>query len=117
MLRRSKDWNFLKVVDFFDDTLSDAFDVHRAGSVSGSFLSGESVGRRASEFCDEGGEEVRGGGARGGELRFQSVHQGHQLIHFGHDPALFGERWEWDPKKGLLLYADLVSGRLLHDGL
>ena len=39
---------------------------------------------RVREFGDEGGEEVRGGGAGGGELRFQLVHQGHQLIHFGH---------------------------------
>ena len=48
----------------------------------------------SDEFGDEGGEEVRGGGAGGGELRFQRVHQGHQLLHFGHDPALFGEGWE-----------------------
>src|SRR5205814_3083643 len=47
-----------------------------------------------SEFGDERFEKLRGGGAGGGELRFQPVHQGHQLIHFGHDPALFGERWE-----------------------
>jgi hypothetical protein len=48
------------------------------------------------EFCHEGVEEIFGGGAGGGELRFQLVHQGHQLICFGHDPALFGEGWEWD---------------------
>ena len=36
------------------------------------------------EFGDEGGKEERGGGAGGGELRFQRVHQRHQLIHFGH---------------------------------
>jgi len=36
-----------------------------------------------NEFGDEGFEEVRGGGAGGGELRFQLVYQGHQLIHFG----------------------------------
>jgi len=51
------------------------------------------------EFGDEGLEEVLGGGAGGGELRFQLVHQGHQLIHFGHDPALFGEGWDWHPKR------------------
>jgi len=27
----------------------------------------------------------------GGELGFQRVHQGHQFVHFRHDPALFGE--------------------------
>lgn len=42
------------------------------------------------KFGDEGGEEGCGGGAGGGELRFQRVHQGHQLIHFGHDTVLFG---------------------------
>jgi hypothetical protein len=42
------------------------------------------------EFYDEGFEEVLGGGAGGGELHFQLVHQGHQLIHFGHDAALLG---------------------------
>jgi hypothetical protein len=45
----------------------------------------------SGEFGDEGGEEVRSGGAGGGELVLQLVDQGHQLIHFGHDPALFGE--------------------------
>ena len=29
-----------------------------------------------------------------GELRFQRVHQAHQLLHFGHDPALFGSMHE-----------------------
>ena len=51
------------------------------------------VGGGAGEFGDVGGEKVRGGGAGGGELRFQRVHQRHQLLHFGHDPALFGERF------------------------
>ncbi len=50
-----------------------------------------------SEFGDEGGEEVRGGGAGGGERRLQRVHQDHQLPHFRHDPALFGEGWKWNP--------------------
>ena len=43
-----------------------------------------------SEFDDQGFEEVLGGGVRGGDLRFQLVHHGRQLIHFGHDTA-FGE--------------------------
>lgn len=46
------------------------------------------------EFGDEGGEEVGGGGAGGSKLRFQRVDQGHQLLHFRHDPALFGEGWD-----------------------
>lgn len=48
----------------------------------------------ASKFSHKGFEEVRGGVAGGGELRFHLVHQGHQLIHFGHDPALLGEGWK-----------------------
>ena len=47
-----------------------------------------------SEFVDYGVEQVGGGGAGRGELRFQCVHQGHQLVHLGHDPALFGEGWD-----------------------
>jgi hypothetical protein len=43
------------------------------------------------KFGDDCFHEFFGGGAEGGELRFQLVHQGHQLFHFGHDPALFGE--------------------------
>ena len=54
---------------------------------------GRAVGA-GGEFGYEGGEEVRGGGAGGGELHFQLADQGHQLLHFGHDPALFGEGWE-----------------------
>jgi len=38
-----------------------------------------------------GGDEVRGGDAGLGELRFQPVRQGHPLLHFDHDPALLGE--------------------------
>jgi len=61
---------------------------------------GRAVGARAGggEFSDEGGEEVGGGGAGGGELRFQRVHQGHQLLHFGYDQALFGEGWKPVPE-------------------
>ena len=46
----------------------------------------------SGEFGDEGGEEIRGGGAGGGELGLQLVNQGHQLIYFGDDTALFRER-------------------------
>ena len=48
----------------------------------------------SGELSDESGKEVRGGSAGGGELRFQRVHQGQQMLHFGHDPALFGEGWD-----------------------
>ena len=52
----------------------------------------------AGEFGNEGGEEVCGGGAGGGQLRFQRVHQGHQLFHLRHNPLLLGEggkgKWE-----------------------
>ena len=50
----------------------------------------------SGEFGDEGGEEVRCGGAGGGELGLQLVDQGHQLIHFGDDTALFGEGGDWN---------------------
>jgi hypothetical protein len=52
---------------------------------------------RGGEFSDEGFHEFLGGGTGGGELRFQLVHQGHQLIDFGHDAALFGGRGDWNP--------------------
>ena len=69
------------------------------------------------EFGDEGGEEVRGGGAGGGELRFQRVHQGHKLLHFSHDPALFGEGWDGNRDKhhssqSQILVADTVRESL-----
>lgn len=44
----------------------------------------------SSQFRDEGGEEFLPSGAGGGELLLQRVNQGHQLLHFGHDPALIG---------------------------
>ncbi len=46
------------------------------------------------ELADEGGEQVRGGSAGGGELYFQLVYQGHQLIDFADDATLFGEGWQ-----------------------
>jgi len=54
-------------------------------------FSGGVVSLWVGEFCEGGGEEGGGGGAGGGELGFQPVHQGHQFVHFRHDPALFGE--------------------------
>ena len=54
------------------------------------------------EFSDEGVHEFRGGGTGGFELRFQLVHQGHQLIDLGHDPALFGEGWNGNGSTGLV---------------
>jgi len=57
---------------------------------------GRADGAAGGEFGDSGGEEGGGGGAGGGELGFQRVHQGHQFVHFRHDPALFGEGWDWD---------------------
>ena len=62
------------------------------GCEAGAVMSGFPFERRVGggELGDDGGEAVRGGGAGGGELRLQLVHQGHQLRPFGHDPALFG---------------------------
>jgi hypothetical protein len=37
---------------------------------------------------DGGFEELIGGGAGSGLLGFELVHQGHQLVHHCHDPAL-----------------------------
>jgi len=65
----------------------------------------------ACDFGDEGGEEVRGGGAGGGELRFQRVHQGHQLLHFGHDPALFAEGWEWNFRSSIRPHGEMTMSR------
>lgn len=48
------------------------------------------------EFSDEGFEEYFGGGSGFDELGFQIIHQGHQLIYFCDDPALFGQRWNWN---------------------
>lgn len=61
-----------------------------------------------SEFSDEGFHEFCGSVTGVSELRFQLVHQGHQLIHLKHDPALFGERW--DGNRRLLNHSD-VQGR------
>lgn len=54
----------------------------RVGKEERSHLDPSIVG----EFGDEGGEEVRSGGAECGELCFQRVHQRHQLFHFRYDP-------------------------------
>ena len=44
---------------------------------------------------EKGGvEEVGGGGADGGEVRFELVAPAQQLVHLRHDPLLFGEGWE-----------------------
>jgi|GEM_PF-3365362 len=37
-------------------------------------------------------------GLGGGELGFELVAQGHQLIDLGYDAVLFGERWETNNK-------------------
>ena len=42
----------------------------------------------------DGFEEAAAFGLGGGELRFQPVAQGHQLVRFGDDALLFGEGWE-----------------------
>jgi hypothetical protein len=52
----------------------------------------------SGEVGDDGVEQVCAGGAGGSELHFQLVDDGHQLIHFGHDPALFGEWWQGKDK-------------------
>lgn len=41
-----------------------------------------------------GFEQAAAFGLGGGELRFQTVAQSHQFIHFGDDAMLFGEGWE-----------------------
>jgi len=53
---------------------------------------------RCNQLGDERFEKVLGNGARSGELHFQLCHQGHQLIHLRHDPALFGEGHVFRPK-------------------
>jgi len=51
----------------------------------------------SGEFGDERFEEVRTGGAGGGELLFQMVHQSHQLLYLHHDPLLLGEGRQGNP--------------------
>ena len=65
----------------------------------------------SGEFGDEGGKEIRGGGAGGGELGFQLVDQGHQLIHFGDDPALFHEGGDGNPNLFKDSKVDVLLGR------
>ena len=57
------------------------------------------VSSRGGHFRGEGGEELLGGGARRGELRLDFIHQRHQLIDLGDDPALFGEGRNWNRKE------------------
>ena len=45
------------------------------------------------DFYNKGGEVRCSDVAGGGELRLQSVHHDHQLLHFRHDPALFARGW------------------------
>ena len=42
-------------------------------------------------LVQDGFEQAAALGLREGELRFQLVAQRHQVIHFGDDPALFGD--------------------------
>ena|GEM_PF-1375855 len=60
--------------------------------IGSGFVSGDGRGfLLGGQLGDESGEELFLGGAGGGQLRFQFVHQSHQLIHLGYDAALFGE--------------------------
>ncbi len=52
--------------------------------------------RHCCQLGDNGLHEINASSAGGSELRFHLVHQGHQLLHFGHDPALFGEGRDWN---------------------
>lgn len=69
-----------------------------------------------------GREEVPGGVAGGSELRLKLVDEGHQLVHLGHDPALFGDGWDgyreliYETQYEVLVSNPLsVIGRLLPD--
>ena len=57
----------------------------------GNAIESVSEGKLVWTACEVGVQAFFGGGAGGGEQRFQRVHQGHQLLHFAHDPAMFGE--------------------------
>lgn len=43
----------------------------------------------------DGLEQAAGVGVGGGQVRFELVAEGHQLIDFGDDTVLFGERGQW----------------------
>ena len=45
---------------------------------------------------EDGFEEAAALGLGGGELRFQAVAEGHQLVDFGDDAVLFGQRRKGD---------------------
>ena len=45
---------------------------------------------------EDGFEEAAGFGLGGGELGFEAVAEGHQLVDLGDDAVLLGEGWEGD---------------------
>lgn len=52
-------------------------------------------------------------GPRAGELRFQLVHQGRQLVHFGHYPALFDKRQDGDDSRS----PQCIRPSFMHDAV
>lgn len=67
--------------------------------------SGNELG--GNELADNGFEQVRGDSLRGGQLRLQPVHEGHQLIDFGYYATLFSEGWDGDGNRVQLHLIDL----------
>ena len=51
--------------------------------------------RSRVEVMDGGGGEGVVGRGLGGEAFLELVKQAHQLIDFGYDAVLLGERWDW----------------------
>ena len=82
----------------------------------------EAYRSHATHLLDQGVEglvpigttgEANGGGTFAGssELRFQRIDEGHQLIHFGDDAALFGEGWNGNKNLLPLSFVDDGSRR------